>query len=323
MVITIIGILIALLLPAVQAAREAARQAQCRNNLKQMALACLNHERAHGTLPAGGWRYYWCGDPDCGFTRLQPGGWIFNILPYIELQSLHDLGTGLPLAQKSTALSTMQEIPITVVNCPTRRRPIQYPVLAGSGPGNGPNVLYSPKSDYAGCGGCMNPDATGYGWWNAPGGSDPSIARKPTFTWPTPDQYRTATGAICDGMTVKIADITDGASNTYLIGEKYLSPDYYLNALAPDDNNGIVCGYDWDYQRWTLVHNGSAEPTPPIQDAPGLWNGYIFGSAHASVFNMAFCDGSVHAVNYSIDATTHELLGSRADGVPINGKMIP
>ena len=69
-------------------------------------------------------------------------------------------------------------------------------------------------------------------------------------------------------------------------------------------------------------HTGSAD-TPPMQDVPGFWEGYIFGTAHATIFNMAFCDGSVHAVNYTIDPTVHELLGSLADGVPINGKMIP
>ena len=58
-VITIIGILIALLLPAVQAAREAARMAQCRNNLKQFALGCLNHESTCNCLPAGGWVWFW------------------------------------------------------------------------------------------------------------------------------------------------------------------------------------------------------------------------------------------------------------------------
>ena len=92
-VITIIGILIALLLPAVQAAREAARQTQCQNNLKQLALGCLNHESITKRLPTDGWGFAWTGDADRGNDWRQPGGWIYNILPYIEQQPLHDLGT--------------------------------------------------------------------------------------------------------------------------------------------------------------------------------------------------------------------------------------
>ena len=95
-VITIIGVVIALLLPAVQAVREAARIGQCQNNLKQLAQGCLNHENATRRFPTNGWGPHWTGDADMGNDWLQPGGWIYNILPYIEQQSLHDMGAGLP-----------------------------------------------------------------------------------------------------------------------------------------------------------------------------------------------------------------------------------
>ena len=90
-VIAIIGILIALLLPAVQAAREAARRMQCTNNLKHMALAALNHENTVKHFPSGGWGFNWVGDPDRGFDRGQPGGFFYNILPFMEWKGIHDM----------------------------------------------------------------------------------------------------------------------------------------------------------------------------------------------------------------------------------------
>src|SRR3989304_8096603 len=84
-VIAIMGILVALLLPAIQSTREVARRLQCSNNLKQMGMGCLSHLNEQGHFPSGGWGWAWSGDPDRGFRGRQPGGWLFNILPYIEM----------------------------------------------------------------------------------------------------------------------------------------------------------------------------------------------------------------------------------------------
>jgi prepilin-type N-terminal cleavage/methylation domain-containing protein len=126
-VITIIGILIALLLPAVQSAREAARIAQCQNNLKQLALGAVAHAETHGFFPTGGWGYLWAGDPDRGFDERQPGGWVYNILPYIEQGALHDYGAGAATGPKKTACARVVSTPLSAVNCPSRRRSILFP----------------------------------------------------------------------------------------------------------------------------------------------------------------------------------------------------
>ena len=126
-VITIIGILIALLLPAVQAAREAARLTQCENNLKQVSLAALNHEQVQGWLPSCGWSDYFVGDPNAGFGPLQPGGFLYNLLPYMEQMSLHDLSPNSPRSSVRFGQQSMQMVqtPVTAFTCPTAaaRRP--------------------------------------------------------------------------------------------------------------------------------------------------------------------------------------------------------
>src|SRR6185436_17064943 len=104
-VIAIIGILIALLLPAVQAAREAARVAQCKNNLRQSGLAAQSHLAAYKTFPTGGWGWSWVGDADRGNGINQPGGWVYNVLPFIEGGSIRNLGKGMGTTEKYAAHS--------------------------------------------------------------------------------------------------------------------------------------------------------------------------------------------------------------------------
>ena len=128
-VIAIIGILIALLLPAVQAAREAARRVTCQSHLKQIGLASLNHHDSHGLFPTGGWGAGWTGQSERGFDRRQPGGWGYNILPFIEMTGLHQAGAGLSPVERAAAYRDRHATPIPMFFCPSRRKPlvIQWP----------------------------------------------------------------------------------------------------------------------------------------------------------------------------------------------------
>ncbi len=337
-VITIIGILIALLLPAVQAAREAARQVQCKNNLKQLALGCLGHEEVHKRFPTGGWGFGWTGDADRGTDWRQPGGWIYNILPYIEQQALHGMGAGLPQAQKYAAHLQRVSVPLGVLYCPTRRRAIAYPWDPTSGWGGarivnaGGTSSVLGRSDYAANGGDHFTDPRGSyrpDWQSAPpnGAAGPAsieevenppgqmtLNAQTTFA----DIARIATGIVYCGSLIKMADVTDGTSNTYLAGEKYLDPDHYATGLDPTDNEAAFMGDNMDLSRWSGL--SSSELWPPFQDTPGSSYYGAFGSAHATGFHMAFCDGSVRMINYTIGPEIHRCLCNRKDGMVIDGK---
>jgi prepilin-type N-terminal cleavage/methylation domain-containing protein/prepilin-type processing-associated H-X9-DG protein len=146
-VISIIGVLVALLLPAVQMAREASRRTSCANNLRQQAVGVRLHEETHKIFPTGGWPNY-LGDPDAGFGPKQPGGWIYNVLSFMEEDNLRQLGRGLRGAAKEQALVTLMESPIEVLYCPSRRRPQLYP-FSGSALKNAQPPSVVAKTDYA------------------------------------------------------------------------------------------------------------------------------------------------------------------------------
>ncbi len=128
-VIAIIGILIALLLPAIQQARESARNMECINHLKQIGLGAVNHEQIQKNYPTGGWGYKWAGDADLGYSGRQPGGFFYNILPFMELKSIHDMskgGTRTSVTARNGA-KTMNQIALSVFVCPSRRAALLYP----------------------------------------------------------------------------------------------------------------------------------------------------------------------------------------------------
>jgi prepilin-type processing-associated H-X9-DG protein len=147
-VIAIIGIFIGLLLPAIQAARESSHRSACSNNLHQLALACKAHEEAHQSFPTGGWGANWVGDPDAGFGPKQPGGWIYNVLPYIEENQLRELGHNQATAAKRAALSDLLPKPIAILNCPTRRPSQAFPYHGPIPLQNADPPLNVAKSDY-------------------------------------------------------------------------------------------------------------------------------------------------------------------------------
>ena len=326
-VVTIIGILIALLLPAVQAAREAARRAQCSNNLKQLSLGCLQHEQFNGWFPTGGWGYPWVGDPDRGFGGKQPGGWCYNVLPYIEQQPLHDLGTGADPgsagdAQRTAANLVRVATPIATFSCPSRRPPIVLPVGCVSYYCSGMTGHFS--TDFAAnAGECSMYLITSVAVYALPG----SFAQGDGigFTWDP--AFGHFNGICITHSTVKMADITDGASNTFLLGEKYINPDNYLNGQDGGDDWNFMTGCQDDIARGCGVASDGAGyyPRTPMQDTPGfggvagssLW----FGSAHSNSLNMSLCDGSVRAIAYGIDPETFRRLCNRMDDLPVDAKV--
>jgi prepilin-type N-terminal cleavage/methylation domain-containing protein len=337
-VITIISILIALLLPAVQTAREAARQAECRNHLKQIGLAWLGHEEAHGTLPTGGWGFAWAGEPTRGFDLRQPGGWDYNILPYMELGVVHDLGLseGTVTSAARTEFLKRVKTPVATFICPTRRPVGVYPyLLAGAGTNGYANITPNPtavgRCDYAANMGESDTLPFYIGSPASLDAGDAIVSSDPQAGtgWYVFGGHR-INGVIGLNVQVKLADVTDGTSNTYMAGEKNLNPDYYVTGQAYGDNQGWDAGCTADNDRIVgmldRATGTSLLPPPgacqPAQDVPGWSDDVNFGSAHSSGFCMAFCDGSVTFISYSIDLETNRRLGVRNDNLVVDPKDV-
>lgn len=177
-VIAIIAILIALLVPAVQKVREAASRTQCINNLKQIGIAMhMNHD-AQKALPSGGWGWTWVGVPSRGTGPEQPGGWLYNVLPYVEQGVLRDSGSGETGATFQASMLRLLATPVALFNCPTRRHGGPYPNSAGYGylvaDSTGATSTITPtvlaRTDYGANAGSQNKDEDGPGPANLPAG---------------------------------------------------------------------------------------------------------------------------------------------------------
>lgn len=314
--VAIIGLLLGLLLPAVQSAREAGRRTRCLGNLRQIALACLGHEAAHGFLPTGGWGGAWVGDPDRGFGQRQPGGWAFNSLPYLEETALHDAGVGITDAEaKADTIMTRLTTPVAIFTCPTRRPPATWPFAAGKN-SRPLNLVAVPvdavrrpaavaRGDYAANMGSGTFPANRY----RSGGSPATAAEGDVMA---DSAWQLAYGPPPDGLVfrrsrVRLKDITDGTTGTYLVGEKYIDLAKLATGESDDDDQCLYSGHDRDVLRVGLG--------PPLQDRPGFEPTSIsFGSSHSSGCGMATADGSVAVVAYEIDPLVHRARASRNDG---------
>jgi hypothetical protein len=326
-------VLVALLLPAVQAAREAARRQQCGNNMKQLALAAQNHHDTHQFLPTGGWGWWWVGDADRGYGRNQPGGWTFSLLAYMEQGSLRALaGDGNPDnisdGQRQGALKVVRTS-MPHWWCPSRRPQnvfskgtSAYYALNAARATDG-NIVAG-RTDYAICVGDRNVVESQFfaGKPQGDGGSTQAnydLAKN--YNWLTDTVgVRTSngvseyTGVSFQRSEIGFKEITDGSSQTYLIGEKYLDPEDYETGKDDGDNETWGTGFNNDVFR--------AAYDPPAADRGGLpkldCQARIFGASHTGWF-MAWCDGHVEMLSFDIDLLVHRGNANRAD----EGRPLP
>ena len=298
-VIAIIGVLVALLLPAIQAAREAARLKQCANQLRQIGLASSLLYDSYQMFPGAG-RGPWPQIILVGNAIANPDeqeiGWGYQILPYLEQQNVHDI------RGNSTAVFSKGEVEMLVGTngveyyfCPSRRTPstqeTRYLMDYANSVPTALNLNQPPTFDYS-------------EFWC---GTDPHSNNKGRNGGHLCTAFGIINRAPRFGTATRIAQVTDGLSQTMMYGEKWLNPDNYHTG-AWNDDRGWTDGYDPDITRSTAL--------PPRADdhLENNNDGFAFGGAHPAGSNACFGDGSVHFVSYEVDPTVYNRWGNREDG---------
>ncbi len=225
-----------------------------------MGTACLAHEEAQGIYPTGGWGWYWVGDPDRGYGVQQPGGWIYNILPHTEMNALHDLGRYGSASVKQAAVLQLVSTALPFTHCPTRRRAALWPmdwgtnyVGSNSGGVTAPSGFLVARTDYAVNVGDVQQDELGPG---PSTGADslPAIQNQTQLNYfgtRLSTNMTTFHGIVFEQSTIRKDDITDGLSQTILVGEKYLAESSYGTGNVGADNENEYVGMDNDIGRTT------------------------------------------------------------------------
>jgi len=285
-VIAIIAMLVTLLIPAVQSAREAARQTQCRNNLKQIGLSCHNYDAAHQMFPGYAGEEAPLGVSYANRKRrqdktLRDGNWIIQCLQFMEDEPLGKLLTEASTAGnvRESALLAAVTTPVSTLHCPSRRPAEPYPLQSAYRTRYGKTGA---RADYA-----MN------------GGSSQASAREVNLN---------NDGIWILGKRAAGKHLTDGTSKTYLVGEKAMDTSHYSDGLDLGDRPPFA---GWvDHRGAANAYVRYAARAPAADAAGNCLTCHDFGSAHRTNWNVAMCDGSVRGVAYSMDLAVHRALAS-------------
>jgi prepilin-type N-terminal cleavage/methylation domain-containing protein len=289
-VIAIIGILIGLLLPAVQKVREAASRIRCANNLKQIGLAVHNYHETFERIPPASLG----GDGEVS--------WAVLLLPFIEQDNLFQQWN---LKLRYTYYRTPASVvgaQVGIYYCPSRRSPPKYSVSGDTQPpwGGSPGAL----GDYAGNGG--NSTAT----WDDPRYNNGVFLYADTAFGPN-------NTVVSWTAMISFRDVTDGLSSTLLVGEKHVLLGQWGQESAGD--NSIYNGDDIH----TIVRVAGRQMPGPIDRpfAASPFDSYRpderFGSYHPGGCQFVLCDGGVHFISNTVDIETLSRLAVRNDGLPV------
>jgi prepilin-type N-terminal cleavage/methylation domain-containing protein/prepilin-type processing-associated H-X9-DG protein len=301
-VLAIILLIVGLIVPCIQRAREAASLAQCSNNLRQIGIALQNSHDAYRRFPSAGWGWRWLPVPDRGPGPEQPGSWLYNVLVFTEHNALRHLGVGQISPNFQQSMVTLLTTPVPLFNCPSRRdggpfsTTAAWPYLVGMA--NGTTTLVSAnqqvRSDYAG-----NAGSQGF---NELGSGPSSLAQgdSASYAWPT---TKACSGVFFLRSSVALPEIELGTSNTFAAGERYIDSDHYADGLDNGDNECMYVGFENDVARTTVM--------PPQQDRARYKDTRVFGSAHSFGVNMLYCDGAVQHISYSVDPDVFFRAGRR------------